>query len=287
MAKRTDTDLSNSIFCKQSTCATSASSSSDLRSFLTSHALRFRSDSYHIKRLRAGNENSYLRARQHNAVLAQLRKTVSARLNTIHGPGSSTRLLFRDQQCPPVTKSSSCPAQPKCPSAHSILESFQSLHKKLTKEAFSKSKRCCSGRYEDARASMNTHRTLHVYLDAIDTIQSEFRRVRWVKARDNLIKMSTLPVLTFRSDQASPGKGVVSFSDRLLHAAHLEDLLDRLIAKQEYILSEAKINLLHPRSDFDSTDSLAVHDELAYGKTLNPTNPCRSTTFHARSTTSP
>lgn len=272
MAKRIDTDLSNSFFGKQSISATSesASTSSELRSFLTTHALRFRSDSYHIKRVRSGNERSYLDARRHSAVLAQLRKTISARLNAIHTSNSTSYLPFRDLSCP--SKATTSAFEPDLSSAHPIVDSLQHLHKKLSKNTFSKSKRCCSGRYEDERASMNTHRTLHVYLDAIDNVQSEFRRARWVKARDNLIKMSTLPVLTFRSDQASPGRGLVSFSDRLLHAAHLEDLLDRVIAKQEYILSEARTNLLHPQSDLDSTDSLAIHSDLTYGQSLNSIN---------------
>lgn len=263
MAKRTDTDLSNSIFGKQSTCATSASSSSELRSFLTTHALRFRSDSYHIKRLRSGNEQSFLRARQHSTVLDQLRKVVSARLHAIHASNQTPHVPFRKLSCSSASKPT--PRQSSHTSPRSVVGGLQNLRRKLTKETSVRAKRCCSGRYEDERASMNAHRTLHVYLDAIDNVQAEYRRARRVKARDNLIKMSTLPVLTFRSDKASPGKGLVSFSDRLLHAAHLEDLFDRLIAKQEYILTEAKTNLLHPQSDFDSTDSLAIHTDLNFG----------------------
>lgn len=89
----------------------------------------------------------------------------------------------------------------------------------------------------------STRQLLELYIEAIDNVQSSFNKVRWAKLRDDVIRKSTLPVVTSRLDHATPGKGIVSFSDRLLHAARLDDMIQRCMAKQEYLLNEAEDKL--------------------------------------------
>lgn len=80
---------------------------------------------------------------------------------------------------------------------------------------------------------------IDIYLKAINAVQKHYRKVLMARVKDGFIKLSTLPVITLSHNESSAAYGLVKYPDRLLHAANLEDSLDRCLAKQQCIIHEA------------------------------------------------
>lgn len=193
-----------------------------VRTFLDDHALQIRSDSHHIRHLRHKNMLAYFRLQEQNIILSILRKAIIAKLK------ATQRQLKHNSAEVAVyaTNTSKTQAQRD---ANSIHDHDKARHK-----------RKCACRVEKRDHLESNLEFLNIFLTAIGNVQRAFRRVRWVKFQESLIKNSTLPVLTLQNDNSTPGRGLVCFSDRLLHAAYLEDLIERCLVKQNYLLSEAE-----------------------------------------------
>lgn len=197
---------------------------------LSTCALRLRTDSNLVRKVRQENIVAFAKMQQQNAILAQLRRLIVSKLKSSHCQSFRKRRVLERSFGMDMS------------SGHSTRR-----HANATQDCTgnSRSKRG-SCRYDDDYHSLNGHRLLHIYLDAIDNVQRNFRRLRWVKFRDECIKRSTLPVITFQSDIATPGIGLIGFSDRLLHASYLEDLINRCLVKQNCLLSEIDGTIMVP-----------------------------------------
>lgn len=167
----------------------------------------------------------YFKLQQQNAILTVLRKSISTGVKA-----SQRQSCKRFSFCFPVglfnktrkdaTKHNQAGDCPRC---------------SFSQTCFKRKNRQADESHDDAC----TREMLMMYIKAIDNVQRLFRRVRWVKLRDDFIKNSTIPVLTFQNDITSPGPGLISYSDRLLHAAYLDELIQQCLNKQEYLLSKA------------------------------------------------
>lgn len=220
-----ETEFRGSSF---SSSCTFSSAFQSIRSFLEDHSLQFRRDSHHVHRLRHKNMIGYLKLQHQNAILTVLRKSISTKIRaTQRRFGRNCFLMGR--------RANSLTNAQENVSKH---EQDAGCMKNSTEHIDSERKNDRADEsFDDA---CTTGEMLELFIKAIDNIQRLYRRVRWVRLRDDLIKNSTLPVLTFQSDIASPGRGLVPYSDRLLHAAYLEELIQQCLVKQEYLLSIAE-----------------------------------------------
>lgn len=209
-----------------STSSTTSASTTCSYSRLSSFAIHCRSDSHLVKKVRQQNMVAIAKLQKQHASLTTLRKNIVTRLKSSHCQS------YRKRRVPgyrSVTAKLSC----------------SDGEQRNTAALASPSKRG-SCRYDDNHHALNGHRLLHIYLDAIDNVQKTYQRIRRLKFRDDLIKRSTLPVITLQGDITKPGMGVIGFSGRLLHASNLEDLIQRCLEKQQCLLSEASASLTAP-----------------------------------------